>query len=85
VLPKTISSPSAKVVIDRTPGWEMLWKVTPLATSSENVENRVEDDTPTPLGSRGLVSDWQVEDYDIPLALSKLVWVGFHRKCSLPL
>jgi hypothetical protein len=55
-----------------------------LATSSEHVKDGVEDGSPTPFGSRGMVSGWEFWGEKIPFALGKMVWVGSHGNLSLP-
>ena len=62
----------------------MLGQVTPLAAGSEDVKDGVKDGSPSPLGSWGLVSGWELWGEEIPFALGKMVWVGSHGNLSLP-
>jgi hypothetical protein len=62
----------------------MFGKITPLATGSEDIKNGIQDGSPSPFDSWGLVSGWEFGCEEIPFALGKMVWVGSHGNLSLP-
>ena len=83
-LPDSGSNPRSERVVHGLPGGEMFGTGTPLAAGSEDIKNGIQDGSPSPFGSWGLVSGWEFRREEIPFALGTMVWVGSHGNLSLP-
>ena len=68
------------IPVNGSPWWESFRKLSPLATSTKNVKQGVENGFPLPFLSVRVASFEEQADQDFSFSFAKIAWVGFQRE-----